>query len=216
MIPVDAISSQQLMSSSISSIEQLPSIGRVQRAAQGLALWDAIMAPDWEYRYFSFNANWNGHHDEMMASMRDGEGAEYFLHFTRDGVAGKVLSGTGSRDAAKLLDAVPDRFRSFKDEPAFSNEEATLFFWRQVEAESWHASSDALTEFPLLGYLSCSVDTYVRFGESYYERKIDRCLVARVFETLRLTPEQLASLNPEICLDDLSGDLGEILGFAPQ
>lgn len=202
------------MSSSISSIEELPSIRRVQRAAQGLALLDAVMAPDREYRYFSFNINWDGQHEEMMASMKSGEGSEYFLHFTHEGVAGKVSFGTGSLNAATLLDAVPDRFRSFKDEPAFSNEEATLFFWRQVDGQSWHASSDALTEYPLLGYLACSVDAYTCFAESYYERKIERSLVARIFETLRLTPEQLASLNPEVCLDDLSGDLGAILGDA--
>jgi hypothetical protein len=33
---------------------------------------DAIVCPEWEHRYYSFNANWAA--DEVMGSMRDGSG----------------------------------------------------------------------------------------------------------------------------------------------
>ncbi len=46
--------------------------------SRSLAMLDAIMSPEWEYRYFSFNANWDASLGERMASMRNGSGDEYF------------------------------------------------------------------------------------------------------------------------------------------
>ena len=44
---------------------------------QGLAVRGAIAEPEWEYRYFSFDAKWAK--GERMASMRNGEGDDRFL-----------------------------------------------------------------------------------------------------------------------------------------
>jgi len=49
---------------------------------------DAILCPEWEYRYHSFNARWAG--GEAMASMRDGCGDGYFILFT---AAGAIMKG---------------------------------------------------------------------------------------------------------------------------
>jgi hypothetical protein len=116
------------MGSSIENIEDLPSIEEIKRLTQGLALMDAAISPEWEYSYFSFNCNWNGHGTEMMASMRDGQGAEYFLHFTCEGVAGKVLNGTTLVNASEHPNEVPENFRAFKNQPAFSTIEPACFF----------------------------------------------------------------------------------------
>lgn len=204
-------SKETLMLTSIGSIDDLQSIDRIIRAAQGLALMDAIMMPLPEFRRFAFDCNWNVSGREMLASMRAGGGDEYFLHFSPDGAAGKVLSGSGSPNAATHLNSVPDRFRSFKDEPAFSNNEASLFFWRECGA-TWQASPDGLKEYPLLGYLTHSVDAYLLSAEEYYERRIDGGIVAEVFETLSISPEQLYALNPKMSFHDLRRDIQEITG----
>ncbi|KTB73823.1 MULTISPECIES: hypothetical protein [Pseudomonas] len=116
------------MNNSIRDVSDLPSIDRVKCAAQGLALLDAIIMPEWEYRYFSFNSNWDGNEREMMASMRDGSGGEFFLHFTNEGAAGKVLFSSALSNAFEHLSLIPKAFEKFKDEPAFSNDNASLFF----------------------------------------------------------------------------------------
>lgn len=67
------------MIKNIVNINDLPSIDEVKRRSQALALLDAILMPQWEFRYFSFNCNWDGSGNEMMASMKDGSGGEYFL-----------------------------------------------------------------------------------------------------------------------------------------
>ncbi len=66
------------MDSSILYINELPSVERVKYVAQGLALLDAIIMPEWECRCFSFNCNWDGAGQEMMGSMRDGSGLSIF------------------------------------------------------------------------------------------------------------------------------------------
>jgi hypothetical protein len=50
----------------------LPDVESLRRLWQSMAMLDAILSPDWEYRYYSFNAAWGA--GEEMGSMRDGCG----------------------------------------------------------------------------------------------------------------------------------------------
>lgn len=202
------------MNNSIRDIDELPSVERVKHVAQGLALLDAIIMPEWEYRYFSFNCNWDGEGKEMMGSMRDGSGAEYFLHFTSAGVAGKVICGSPLSDVSKCLNTMPAVFQQFKVEPAFSTDNASLFFWREVNQPSWCASPDGLKEYPLLGFFVGRIAAYKSLVEGYYEKNIDSVVLEEVFASLNVTASQLMMLNPDIELGDLTDDFQEILGRA--
>ena len=55
----------------------LPDIPTVRRRSQALAILDAILCPEWAYRYFSFDSRWGP--GEEMASMRNGSGDEYSI-----------------------------------------------------------------------------------------------------------------------------------------
>ncbi|PFG21460.1 hypothetical protein ATH90_0134 [Pseudomonas lurida] len=202
------------MNNSIRNIDELPSVERIKSVAQGLALLDSIIIPEWEYRYFSFNCNWDGVGTEMMGSMRDGSGGEYFLHFTNAGVAGKVIFGSPLSDVSKCLDTMPDAFQQFKVEPAFSTDNASLFFWRDIKLLSWHASPDGLKEYPLLGFLVGGIEAYKGLVQDYYGKKIDAFVLEEVFASLNVTADQLMVLNPNIELGDLVDDFQEILGHA--
>ncbi|MGY5610077.1 hypothetical protein ACXHJ2_18310 [Paenibacillus sp. ALE3] len=48
--------------------------------------------PEWEYRYYSYNAHWD--ENEQMASMRDGEGDHYFALFQPTGL---IIKGFDQR-----------------------------------------------------------------------------------------------------------------------
>ena len=76
--------------------------------------------PEWDYRYFSFNCNWDDNGKAMMASMRDGLGSEYFLHFSENGVVGKVFSQEETINNSVFLEKIPDCFADFKSEVAFN------------------------------------------------------------------------------------------------
>lgn len=49
-------------------------IERIRALSRALAMLEAILSPDWEGRYYSFNSRWAP--KQEMASMRNGEGDE--------------------------------------------------------------------------------------------------------------------------------------------
>jgi len=111
----------------------LPNIESLKKLSQSLAMVDAIMSPEWESRYYSFNSKWG--EGEMMASMRDGSGDEYFILFNPHGA---ILKGfahespmspyatASGKPWAGVLDSVPDEFQDFLSEPAFLIEDTTV------------------------------------------------------------------------------------------
>lgn len=201
------------MKLAIKTLNDLPSIEDVRKRSQGLALLDTIVMPEWENRYFSFNNNWDGKGTEAMASMRDGSGSEYFLHFSIYGAVGKVLciDDSASRSPARLAE-IPSDFSVFTSEAAFSVHKATFFIWRQPGAKTWSASPSNLKEYPFLGFIVGGASTYHTWAEAYYEMRIDRAAVAEVFASLKISDNQLSVLNPGRSIEELSDDLVEIVG----
>lgn len=202
------------MSNEIQKINDLPSIAETKKRSQGLALLDAILMPEWEHRYFSFNCKWDEGGSEMMASMRDGSGGEYFLHFSGSGAVGKVLFEQSVDDAYLLLSRVPGCFSSFKNESAFKLDDTTFYFWRTNEDKEWFALPDNLSSYAHLGFLVGGDAYYHNWAESYYEKNINAEVLKKVFNSLSIDPPQLEILNPYLTFEDLRNDLAEILGNA--
>src|SRR4030095_3057050 len=116
----------------------IPDIPSLKKLCQSLAVLDAIMSPEWDYRYYSFNSKWD--QEEMMASMRDGSGDEYFILFDSHGAIMKGFAHESTmspwaNDAEQIwpgvLDQVPSEFGDFLSEPAFSMSETTFCIWRR-------------------------------------------------------------------------------------
>ena len=202
------------MAQALNAINQLPPINALKRLAQGLALLEAAVMPEWQYRYFSCNGDWDGAGQELMASMRDGSGSEYFLHFTAEGVAGKVVEPGAVSDTVPLLQQVPERFASFKNEPAFSNDRARFFFWRGVDEPSWSAAPADLATYAWLGFFVDTAALYQQLAADDYEVDLPKDVIEAVLHSLTISAEQLALLNPELSLEDLDDDVREIMGPA--
>ena len=66
-----------------------PAPNELKRRARDFAMLDAILSPEWEYRYYSFNSQWS--EGKEMASIRNGSGDEVFLLFTGGGCILKVF-----------------------------------------------------------------------------------------------------------------------------
>lgn len=182
------------------------------KQCQRLALLDAILCPEWDYRYFSFNAHWNKDNNEQMASMRDGTGTEYFILFSPQGVVGKLLVlETQLENSTSALNQVPDVFQSFKTEPAFDLENASGFFWYEFSKHEWYQVPSTLQSEPL-EYLQSDLSYYYNWAIDYYEREINYSVLEQVANNLTINAEQLAILNPDLILSDLQPDLDEILG----
>jgi hypothetical protein len=61
----------------------LPDVDRFRATLQSTAMLDAILSPEWEYGYYSFNAGWSA--GEQMGSRRDGLGDHFFALFSSSG-----------------------------------------------------------------------------------------------------------------------------------
>lgn len=113
----------------LENIHMLPDPKKFKERMQSLAMLDAILMPEWQYRYFSFNDKWDA--VESMGSLRDGEGDELFVLFTTKGAIGKALAGGRTIDR-ETIDSIastsPACYRSFFSEPAFSPQDASFFF----------------------------------------------------------------------------------------
>ncbi|QQS42320.1 MAG: hypothetical protein IPM63_05085 [Acidobacteriota bacterium] len=206
------------------NLAALPDIDRLKALLQSLAVLDAIMSPEWDYRYYSFNANW--YENEQMGSMRNGCGDEFYAHFTDVGCFLKGFAHeypmTPYRNNPPelwpgLLEGVPSEFSSGVNEPAFSMENTTVCVWRKYGDESWaHGPID----FPegedpdgsafLFHKLDGDPEKYRFFAEQYYEEVIPIEAVRHIYDHLPLTDEIVASLNPDVRLDELAEDLAAI------
>src|SRR5258705_2660235 len=64
-------------------IARLPVIAEVRNLSRALAVLDAVLSPDPQYRYYSFDSRWSP--TEETALMRSGSGDDYSIVFSREG-----------------------------------------------------------------------------------------------------------------------------------
>jgi hypothetical protein len=192
---------------------------------QSLAMLDAILSSDWEYRYFSFNSKWG--EGEQMGSMRNGQGDQYFALFN---AAGCWLKGFDheapmtpfAKDppqvAAGILDSVPPEFADCLTQPAFVIEETTFCIWRRYQDGQWQRGP---VQFPsgnedpdgsavLLYYLDGDPETYQQWAEEYYEVEVPLEAVQAIYAHQPLTQQLVSDLNADVTLEELREDIEEI------
>jgi hypothetical protein len=124
----------------------LPAISELRDLSRALAMLDAILSPEWEFRYYSFDSDWSREDGVEMASMRNGEGDDYSIVFSAPGayVRGftheSPMSPYGDERMAAwpgVLDEVPGAFCRWVEEPTFSDVDGvpvvTACLWRLHE-----------------------------------------------------------------------------------
>lgn len=207
---------------------RLPAIEQVRRWSQSLAVLDAILSPDWEMRYFSFDPVWSEH--EQMASMRNGSGDEYAIVFSD---AGAYVRGFDHESPLSpwmqnppqivtgLVDALPQVFADNVTEPAFSLGDVpatTVCLWRQSTDDRWsygEPRDEALRREDggaawLFEELDGEPATYASFARDYYEVPIQLADVEAVFAHQNLSSELVARINPEADTAAVAAESGRI------
>jgi hypothetical protein len=208
------------------NLAQLPDIAGLKKLTQSLAMLEAIIEPEWDYRYYSFNSQWDA--GAQMASMRDGSGDEWFCLFNSVGAALKgfnhesEMSPWGNDDHAVwkgVLDAVPSAFASFLNEPAFSMKNTTFCIWRANQDPSWNVGNiqfpgdpedDADGSAEMLSILDGDPQSYQQWAEEYYERPVSLSAVQRIYAHEPLTTQMVKELNPEAEWNKILADASQI------
>ncbi len=194
-------------------IEGLPRIEQCRSIVKAAAMLDAILMPEWEYRYYSFNSKWDT--NEQMGSMRDGGGDHYFALFNKNGLIikgfDKEYEINNENNIEKIFNGVPDTFRDFLNEPAFVFGETTFIIWTQYEKEQWLGSKDYSEEYcGLLQILLGGAEYYHSWASQYYEIDLEIALVRRMFELEPIDNSVLKQLNKDLEIADIVDDLEEI------
>jgi hypothetical protein len=184
------------MNNYLSNSSMIPPINELKRKLQSLAMLDAILMSDWPSRYFSFNSKWGP--DEMMGSMRDGEGGEFFFLFGPFGAAGKIYSKEMALgpNAVSALASVPADFSSFLSEPAFSINLATCYLWRRPRESAWSVAPVGIEKLPFLAFIGDQGEHYRAWASDYYETALSMDAVRAIFRQHLLTPALMKSINP--------------------
>lgn len=204
----------------------LPDVDGLKRVWQSMAMLDAILCPEWEYRYYSFYAGWAP--GEQMGSMRNGSGDEVFALFCDAGCWMKgfaheaPMARSGGEGARRVwpgvLDAVPSEFAECLSEPAFKVEDTTFCVWRGTQDLAWrmgpiefppdHVDPDGSGE--LLSAFDGDPERFRAWAEGYYERSVSAIGVRAIYEHRPLSNALVAVLNDEVSLAELEDDVEEI------
>lgn len=188
-------------------------LASLRRKLQACALADAIIEPDWEYRYFSYNAHWAD--QEAMASLRDGSGGEWFLWLAQS-PAGVALAGYkcwspadgAMADLPAIKDRLPEAYQAFVTEPAFSMDTATSLWY--LHAGHWLKHGLKVEHLiDLEQVMAWTARDYHAWAEEYYERELPLIDLERLFNhdvDLKLAKR----LNPAMDGPALREDLQEI------
>jgi hypothetical protein len=198
----------------------LPSIPQLINRCRALAALDLILSPNWEGRYYSFDSHWSK--NELMASMRDGCGDEWWILFDQSGWAAiKGLaheSSAWSRYGEKLSWAIqrliPGELKRFSTEPAFGWEATSFAYIQTAGADTWLRVNDLTDyaeeeagELELLRHLIGGPSDYADFARDYYEVELDAQPVASIFAICPITEELVKSVNPNVSLSDIADEL---------
>lgn len=189
----------------------LPDITSLRRRSQALAMLDAIICPEWEDRYYSFNASWS--ETESMGSMRNGFGDDWFILFGPFGAAIKglvheTLIAGDKMFSCEVQSQVPQTFTSFLAEAAFGMDWLSYCYWRAPEDSSWQKvvhpdpvlclSEDGSDEY--LALLVEPASSYEDFAKWYYELDIPLVVIESIYNHNPLSESLISSLNPEVSL----------------
>jgi hypothetical protein len=193
------------------------------RRALALAVLDAAMSPEWQYRYYSFDARWGD--GEYMASMRNGSGDALFIAF---GAAGAFVKGfaheapmahpsDGNAVWPGMFDGLPSSLESFRLEPAFTPDETTYSMWWPADGDRWQLG---VRKFPSggdpdgseeqLAIYDGNPSRYVEFAYDYFEAEVPFSVVKAVYDHAPLTDAMVVALNADADAQQVIADAKEM------
>ncbi len=204
--------------------QKLLPIPQLKRVCQSIATLDAIISPDWEFRYFSYNSKWD--QGEELASMRDGEGDEYLILFDELGAIINVAVLDESENIQKeAMEQVAPEFLHFLETEPIPSLGTTLCLWRKYNDLEWQTVdnqrfTDKLfeTSMDLLFMLDGNPATYREWAVEYYEDEFSCNLdnlplqwVEEIYKHTPITQKMVKQLNPHFeDWEDLLDELEEI------
>lgn len=191
---------------------ELPRPDQLKLWMRSMAVLDAVLSPEWEYRYYSFNARWSD--SEEMGSVRNGSGDETFVLFNSAGcyMKGFAHEYPTQYEPQQFYKDVPSEFMEAVTEPAFSADQINYCYWYLGKVGKWESSipTEKLDKeiFFLLQDLNGRPATYKEFAADYFEVDVDVDIVKSIYLGDAITESMAMSLNPAT---DFAGLIEELV-----
>lgn len=177
------------------NLAALPDATALQRLCQSLAVLDAVNSQELEYRYYTYNPNWD--EGEALFEMSDGEGDEMLVLFRPEGCCiNGFLHEYDQPDKAQVTRGLPAAFDEFVFGEPVSSIGTTFCLW-YTPAHGWQTGilpdeDDGSEE--LLYIFDGNPETYAEWANEYYIEETDRdpidtAAVARIYQHEPLTRE---------------------------
>lgn len=192
---------------------QLPDRITLERIAKAISVLDAIICQDWQYRYYSFNSNWD--ENEQVLQMRNGEGDEMHILFRNDGC---TINGFAceyeQENISNLTYNLPEIFHEFTFGEPIKSIGTTFCLWT-IENKNWQVGiikNHENNSEKMLNVFNGNPQTYCNWAKEYFDKEnISIDTVQKIYNGEILTKEMVLIINNE--LDDwqqLEEDLAEI------
>ena len=185
-------------------------LSELKNTLKSIALLDAIICPEWEYRYFSYDSKWSD--DEEMASMRDGQGNTWFLVFKNDSLFYKCISKEDGilDEYEEIKKQIPRKYDFFINESAFHIDIASSI-WIFDQGEWMNYGKEVISHIIDLGAIrNWDSSKYKEWADSYYEKNFNLESIDYIFAN-HLNDEIIKDLNSDLSsIKDIESDLKEI------
>lgn len=173
-----------------------------------IAVLEAIICPEWEYRCFSYNSHWGD--EEEMASMNNSSGDEWFLWVKGRHAAVKLINyeiGILS-DISSIRNEFPPSYAEFISESAFSIDDSSSL-WYLMDNDWVKFDVDREEARSMLAVFDWSALDYKEWADDYYENDIPIEAIENIMAG-SLTEGDVQLLNPDLRLKDLDEEIEEI------
>jgi hypothetical protein len=159
-------------------LDDMPDTRALRRLLQSLATLDAILEPEWQYRYYSFNSRWA--EDQAMGPMRNGCGDHWFALFlpAGAGIVGLAHEAPMFRPGNPwpgIFSGLPAAMAELQSEPTFDTSNCTFCIWRLATDRAWcrgrlefASGEDPDGSAELLCLLDGDPRSYAEFAADYF------------------------------------------------
>ncbi|GGG99775.1 hypothetical protein [Pedobacter zeae] len=202
---------------STKNLSLLPDRTSLETICKAISVLDAIICQEWQYRYYSFNSEWDT--NEQCLQMRNGAGDEMHILFLHEGSA---INGFAheykQQNKTKLTTNLPSIFDEFIFGEPVASIGTTFCIWTS-EPKNWQVGQlenidDHSGE--MLSIFDGDPQTYIDWATDYFEGSYKESgipleTVSKIYNGQTLTKEMVLSIVEELeDWEQLETDLKEI------
>ena len=122
---------------STENLNLIPKPEDLQKLCKSISALEAIISPEWEYRYYSYQKDWS--ESEEFCEMRNGQGDQMLIVFSKDG---NCINGFAQESEMNGWKNIPiEDKKSFMDKLFGSKKETKTVLTQEIQ-------SGVVTELP--------------------------------------------------------------------